>query len=76
MAFWVMRLSGFAVADELRRLIHWIETIFRQRARTKQRARFWSEVHAGQKEAEANTGGYVGLRLEGRLRHQSRSRKV
>ena len=65
-----------AVADELRRLIRRTATIFRQRAQASRRARFWSEVHEGEREAATNAADPVDPRFEQTLRHRRRSREV
>jgi hypothetical protein len=41
--------------DALRRLWRWSQTSSDERRKAKARARFWSEVREGQREAEANS---------------------
>jgi hypothetical protein len=76
MALWIMTPSNIAVADELRRLIRRIAGVFQERERAKQRARFWSDVREGEREATASAGNPVGPALEKTLRHRRRSRKA
>ena len=67
-----MKQSRFAIADELMKLIGRITGIFRQHARTKQQARFWSDVREGQEEAATSAAVPGDPGPEETLRHRRR----
>ena len=60
MAISSLRPWRITASDELQSLIRRVVAALGQRRRQKQRARFWSEVQEGQREAATNAGGHAG----------------
>ncbi|MBW2425846.1 MAG: hypothetical protein JRG86_16485 [Deltaproteobacteria bacterium] len=66
MALSIVIPSPVSVSEELRRLTRRVIALVGRR-RTKQRARFWSEVHEGEREAAAKAGDHAGPGIETRF---------
>jgi hypothetical protein len=73
MALSIVIPSPVSVSEELRRLTRRVIALVGRR-RTKQRARFWSEVQEGEREAAEKTGDHAGPGIENTLRHVRRRR--